>query len=266
MPAIRGMKINPFRRSPLLFAAAIVGSGLVLAADPLPPKPSHYVSDAAGVLSPQTVTALNSRLEAFERETSNQLIVAIFPKIPDGYAFEDFTQRTAEAWGVGQSKDDNGVVLFVFPNDRRTRIEVGYGLEGALPDALAKRIIEDELVPAFRAGDFDTGIRRGVNAILQATRGEYRGSGRTNADVAEDANGSWLIFFLFVLVLLIIIAANRNAVRRGTLYGPRGRRTVWTPPIGGGWSSGGGGSWSGGGGGFSGGGGSFGGGGASGSW
>ena len=99
------------------------------------------------------------------------MIVATFPNVPDGYVLEDFSQRTAEAWGIGQKKDDNGVALFVFPNDRKTRIEVGYGLEGALPDIVAKRIIENEMLPAFRAGDFDSGVSRGVNAILQATRG-----------------------------------------------------------------------------------------------
>lgn len=256
------MKKHPFRSLRLLLAVTIATATISLAADPLPPKPSRYVSDAAGVLSPQVAAALNARLETFERETSNQVIVATFPKIPDDYAFEDFTQRTAEAWGVGQGRDDNGVVLFVFPNDRRTRIEVGYGLEGVLPDIVAKRIIENEMLPAFRAGDFNAGITRGVNAILQATRGEYRGSGRTNAETAENVDGTWLIFLFFILVVFIIVAANQKAARRGTFYGPRGRRTVWTPPIGGGWSSGGGGSR----GGFSGGGGSFGGGGASGRW
>jgi uncharacterized protein len=258
------MNKHPFRWWRLLLALALVSVTIAAAAHPLPPKPSRYVSDAAGVLSPQVAAGLNARLEAFERETSNQVIVATFPKIPEGFVVEDFTQRTAEAWGVGQGKDDNGVVLFVFPNDRRTRIEVGYGLEGALPDILAKRIIETEMLPAFRAGDFNTGISRGVNAILQATRGEYRGSGRSNADMAEDIDGSWLMFLLFILVLMVIVAANQKIARRGTLYGPRGRRTVWTPPIGGGWTRGGGGFP--GGGGFRGGGGSFGGGGASGRW
>ena len=258
------MNDHPLRQWLLLLAVFIVGRGCALGADPLPPKPSQYVVDAAGILSPQLVGALNQRLEAFERETSNQMLVATFPKIPDGYALEDFTQRTAEAWGVGQRKDDNGVVLFVFPNDRVTRIEVGYGLEGALPDILTKRIIENELLPAFRGGDFNSGISRGVNAILQATRGEYRGSGRTNADSEEEPEGSWLVFVLFILILLMMVAASRNAARRGTFYGPRGRRTVSIPPIGGGWSARGGGGF--GGGGFSGGGGSFGGGGASGRW
>jgi uncharacterized protein len=261
------MKNQPRGQLFFLLAMVIVGNQLVFGVEPIPPKPRQYVTDAAGVLSAQLVAALNQRLEAFERETSNQVIVATFPKIPDGYALEDFTQRTAEAWGVGQSKDDNGVVLFVFPNDRATRIEVGYGLEGAVPDAIAKRIIQNELLPAFRAGDFNVGISRGVNAILQATRGEYRGSGRTNADAdAEDADGSSLVFFLFILVLIMVLAANRNVARRGTFYGPRGRRTVWIPPIGDGWTRGGGGGGSFGGGGFSGGGGSFGGGGASGRW
>ena len=161
------------------------------------------------------------------------------------------------------------MVLFFsfFRSDRVTRIEVGYGLEGVLPDIVTKRIIENELLPAFRAGDFNTGISRGVNAILQATRGEYRGSGRTNADRGEEAAGSWLVFLCCSSsILLMIIAANRNVARRGTFYGPRGRRTVWIPPMGGGWTGRGGGGGSFGGGGFSGGGGSFGGGGASGRW
>ena len=259
------MNDHPLRQWLLLLAVLIVGRNLVFGADPLPPRPTQYVVDSAGILSPQLVAALNQRLDAFERETSNQVLVATFPRIPEGYALEDFTQRTAEAWGVGQSKDDNGVVLFVFPNDRVTRIEVGYGLEGALPDVITKRIIENELLPAFRAGDFNTGVSRAVNAIFQAIRGEYRGSGRTNADRGGEPDGNLLPFLLFLLILFMVVAASRNVARRGTFYGPRGRRTVWIPPGGGGWTRGGGGG-SFGGGGFSGGGGSFGGGGASGRW
>ncbi len=266
MPPIRRVKRHRFWRRWSLLAAAFASAVIAVAADPLPPKPAQFVSDRAGILSPQTIAALNSRLEAFERDTSNQVIVATFPNVPDGYVLEDFSQRTAEAWGIGQEKDDNGVALFVFPKDRKTRIEVGYGLEGALPDIVAKRIIENEMLPAFRAGDFDSGVSRGVNAILQATRGEYTGTGRTNADREEGDQGSWIIFLFFLLIIMIIITANRNALRRGTYYGPSGRRTVWSPPIGGGVGGGGFNRGSGGGGGFSGGGGSFGGGGASGSW
>jgi uncharacterized protein len=267
LPAAR-VKRHPLWRWWLLVAVAHAAAAF--ASDPLPAKPTGYVSDKAGILSPNTVAALNARLEAFERETSNQVIVATFPRVPDGYVLEDFTQRTAEAWGIGQKKEDNGVALFVFPSDRRTRIEVGYGLEGALPDAMAKRIIENEMLPAFRAGDFDSGVRRAVTAILQATRGEYKGADRTVAETEENGEIFWIIVFLVVLLIILMIAANRGVLQRGTYYGPRGRRVVWYPDIGGGWrgggSSGGSGWGSGGGGGFSGGGGSFGGGGASGSW
>ena len=110
-------------------------------AAPLPPAPADYVMDEAGVLDPSQRTLLTHDLRQFERETSNQLVVAVIPKVPDDYVMEDFTQRTAEAWGAGRKQRDNGMVLFVFPESRQLRVEVGYGLEGAVPDALANRII-----------------------------------------------------------------------------------------------------------------------------
>jgi len=260
-------------------AAWVATAGLLFpieseAADPLPPAPGQYVSDGANLLAPATEAALNARLAAFERETSNQLLVAIIPDVPADFAMEDFTQRTFDAWGVGQKQNNNGAVLFIFPEARRMRIEVGYGLEGALPDATAKRILTNEIQPAFRAGDFNGGVARGVDAIIRATRGEYEGTGSTNAE-RQSANVDFpgaLFFLIFAAVLIFIVFANRDAARQGTYYGPRGRRDVWFPPVGGGWGSGrssGGGGFGGGfggGGGFSGGGGSSGGGGASGGW
>lgn len=258
----------------LFLAAALAGmagmAGMAGAAEPLPPKPARYVEDRAGILSPRTREALNARLEAFERETSSQVVVATFPRVPDDYALEDFTQRTAESWGVGRRERDNGAVLFVFPGDRKMRIEVGYGLEGAIPDATAAAIIGNVLQPAFRAGDFDGGVTRGVESLLAAARGEYRGTGRTVADRRAPESGfpGWLPFVVFFALFLL---ANMSR-KRGRAYGRRGARDVWwTPTIGaGGWSGGGfsGGSRGGGGfsGGFSGGGGRFGGGGASGGW
>jgi len=231
----------------------------------LPEKPTTYVADRAGILTPQTLSALNAKLDAYERETSNQILVATFPALPSDYALEDFTQRTAEAWGVGQKDRDNGAVLFVFPKDRKIRIEVGYGLEGVLPDATAKSIIEYEIKPEFKAGDFNSGITRGVDAMIQATLGEYKGTGKTNADQGQDdgSTGQFIIFLVVIIFVIIVMSGGG-----GTSYGSKGRRgssPVWFP-IGGGGGSGRGGGGFGGGGGFSGGGGSFGGGGASGGW
>ena len=241
----------------LLFSGLFVWAAR--AADPLPPRPARYVTDGAGILSPQTSAALNARLEAFERETSNQILVVTMPAVPPDYVMEDFTQRAAESWGVGQKQTDNGVVLFVFPQDRKTRIEVGYGLEGVLPDVTGKRIIQNEIVPAFRAGDYDAGITRGVDAIQRALCGEYQGAGRTVAETERMADDSGI-----PLIMVIFFARYRNSLKNGTCYGPRGRRDVWSPPFGGGGWGGSSGRSSGGG--FRGGGGSFGGGGASGGW
>ncbi len=237
---------------------------LLPASGALPPKPDKYVEDTAGILSPQEEAALNSKLEQFERNASCQVLVATFPEVPAEYQMEDFTQRTAEAWGVGQKKTDNGAVLFLFPGSRKLRIEVGYGLEGAIPDALAKRIIEREIVPSFRAGDFDGGVARGVDAILAATKGEYSGTGRTVADQQGGDDGMQIPVTLLILIFiaLFVFAASR---RNGACFGPAGRRSVWLPSSSDSWGGGSGGGF-GGGGGFSGGGGSFGGGGASGGW
>jgi uncharacterized protein len=254
--------------------------GVALAADPLPPKPADYVEDTADILRPATRTTLARQLAQFERDTSNQVLVATFPKVPADYAMEDFTQRTAAAWGVGQKERDNGVVLFIFPQDRKMRIEVGYGLEGAIPDDMAKSIIDGILRPAFRSGDFDGGVSRGVDAILQAARGEYKGTGRTVAEntgsgrVEDSPVGIGIGTGFALLLLFVIVQLIRQSRSIGWDYTGTGTRRrhgtfldsgAGSTGFWGGGSSGGGFSDSGGGG-FSGGGGDFGGGGASGGW
>lgn len=249
----------------LLFLTWLAG-----AAEVMPPAPARYFNDYAGVVSAPTADGLNNLLKEFERTNSSQVVVAVFPKMQSDSSIEDYVRRMAVAWKIGQKQGgkNNGVLLAVFTQNRRLRIEVGYGLEGALPDALAKRIIDDEITPQFKRGNYDAGLAAGVNAILAATKGEYSPKGLPPwlKWVLET-----LIFKLFPwnLLLLFILPQILGAIfrrRRGTLYDRRGRRSYRS-----GWdwfggSTGGGGSWSSGSGGFSGGGGDFGGGGASGSW
>ncbi|MEO6568619.1 MAG: TPM domain-containing protein, partial [Opitutaceae bacterium] len=169
---------------------------------------------------------------------------------------------------VGQKGRNNGAVLFIFTQDRKLYFQVGYGLEPVLTDALSKRIIEEEITPRFRQGDFDGGVRAGTAAFLAAARGEYRGTGRTVADRGRRAAFGGGGGFVFLIIAAIILSLFRRLFRRDTLYTRRGRMSPWIST--GGWGGGGGGGWSGGGGGgggsFSGGGGSGGGGGAGGSW
>jgi uncharacterized protein len=245
----------------LLGAAATAWS-----AETMPPAPTEYVTDYAHVITPAVVAKLNQDLDAFERQTSNQVVVAVFPKMESDSSLEDYTHRILESWKVGQKSKNNGVGLFVFIQDHRARIEVNYGLEGALPDALAKRILDNEITPHFRNNDYDGGLTAGVTAIEQAIRGEYKGNGSTVAGkvgAATDAMAG-LLGNIFLILFFIFFAYLRFRSYSGaTVYGSRGRSFaagMLLGGMGGGWGGGGGG------GGFSGGGGSGGGGGASGSW
>ena len=241
-----------------------------VAAD-VPPKPPRYFNDFASLVDSQTAEKLNRQLEEFERQTSNQLLVVVYPSLPPDAAIEDFTQDAFRAWKPGQQGRNNGAILFVFVKDRKMRIQTGYGLEGALPDAICKRIISDEIAPRFQARDFAGGLTAGVNAMIAATRGEYKGTGRTVAETraqARHGQQNMVDLIIFFVVLGIIGLSWLRRASRGTVYtssGSRGTGGIWW--IGGGGSGGGDYSGRGGGGdGFSGGGGDSGGGGASGSW
>lgn len=231
----------------------------------IPPRPSARVNDYASVLSPNAVSRLESQLMRFEKETSNQIVVAIFPSL-DEESLDDFTNRLFEEWRLGQKDRNNGVLLAIFMKEKKVRIEVGYGLEGVLTDALSSRIIRDELAPEFRAGHPDAGIEKAVAAIEKATRGEYKGK-----EEGRDSGMGWgstlLLFLVLILVIYGISQSGRTIYQGGSGHRRRRGGDWWRGSSGGGWG-GSGGSWGGssGGGGFSGGGGMSGGGGASGGW
>ena len=232
------------------------------AAEVIPPKPTGYFNDYAGVVSKEAAHRFNEQLAQFERETADQVVVAVFPKMQSDSSIDDYTQRVAQSWGVGQKEKRNGAVLFVFIEDRKMFIQVGYGLEGALPDITAFDITERHIKPYFRTRDYEGGLATGIDLICKAIRGEYKGSGKTVAEQHGKSGAPGFLFFIIFVIVLIVIS---RVMRRLGGYGySSGRAGPVFLPIGGGggWSSGGGGGFSG----FSGGGGSFGGGGAGSSW
>src|ERR1700731_718310 len=163
--------------APLRFALALgslllLGANLLRAAETIPPKPAGYFNDYAGVVSKEAALRFNEQLAQFERETSNQIVVAVFPKMQSDSSVEDYTQRVAQAWGVGQKDRRNGAVLFIFVQDRKMYIQAGYGLEGALPDITAFDITEYQIKPHFRANDYEGGLAAGIDSIVKAVRGE----------------------------------------------------------------------------------------------
>lgn len=280
------------------FAAALAFvSAAVLAAPPFPALTGRVV-DEAGILSPQAEAEINAQLSAHEQSTSNQVVVVTLKSL-QGYDIADYANRLFRHWGIGQKGRNNGVLLIIAPNERKMRIEVGYGLEGALTDAESFSIIEREIKPPFRQGNYEQGIRAGVAAILAAINGEYQAtppitaSGDKNSVLgplvmglfifqwilghvthhattgtraviaAVSGVGSGLLVWFFIGILTLAAAIGVVVFVIMLLAGGRmGRGGSGY----GNWSSGGGWGGGGGGGGFSGGGGSSGGGGASGSW
>lgn len=239
------------------------------AAEVIPPAPKAYFNDYAGITSTGAQQKLNAELVQFERETSNQLVVVIYPTMQSESSIEDYTVRVAQKWGVGQKDKSNGAVLFVFSQDRKLYLQVGYGLEGALPDALARRIIANEIVPSFKTGQYAAGLQKGIQAIMAATKGEYKGTGKTVREMNTINDGqAAAIFVVLGLVGFFLLLVIAGALPSTTNFDKRGRRRYYGGNSYWGSSSNSSSSWSsgGGGGGFSGGGGSFGGGGSGGSW
>ena len=172
------------------------------------------INDYAAVLPSDRAQALESRLAAFEKETGHQVAVLTVPSL-EGDALEDFSIRVAEAWKLGKKGFDNGAILLVAQKDRKLRIEVGYGLEGVLPDAIANRIVQEVIVPRFREGDFPGGIEAGLNAILQVIKGE---------PIPQKAptvrrRGASLSSAISILILTAIIALLVGMTRRGRVGG-----------------------------------------------
>ena len=280
----------------LSLASALTSLSFALDVPPL----TGRVVDLAHVLPPNMVESLTARLKAHEETTSNQVTVLVLPSL-EGEPLESYSHRVATTWKLGQKGTDNGVLLLVAMKERKIRIEVGYGLEGALTDARSAQIIRGEIVPRFRAGDAPGGVAAGVDAILKTIEGTYQSTEKAAPEQDTDVIGQvvvavivglivglglmsvhrllgpvagtglslllapWLVPALItggVTLLLLTLIGAAGAGGRG-----RGRHGgddwIWYSSRSGGW---GGGSIGSGGGGFSGGGGGFGGGGASGNW
>ena len=188
--------------------ALLVALGMFCLASPLLAREVPYLSahivDEAGILSEAARNQIEERLAAFEQETSNQFAVLIIPSL-EGEVLEDYSLRVAETWKLGQADLDNGVLLLVAVQDRKMRIEVGYGLEGDLTDALSNRIIRNEIAPHFREQDFDAGILSGVEAIIAATRGSYSPDDSTTLSEQGPGMMPWPVLLIFGSIFLIVV-------------------------------------------------------------
>jgi uncharacterized protein len=245
----------------LLFLAAFARA----AETPIPPAPARWVTDTAGFLSREALRSLDAQLEAYERSSGHQLLVYI-GKTTGGAPIENWAARAFQSWKVGRKSLDDGLALFIMSEDRRLRIEVGYGLEAQMPDAMASRIVSEIIVPRVQAGDRDGAVAAGMDAVART----LTGSGLSNLPLAEPGErpggrrpltlGELILFGIIGAFFLFLLATNPGLaiyLVTSILSGSRDGHYR-----GGGFGGGG----FGGGGGFRGGGGRSGGGGASGSW
>ena len=256
------------RRAPallfLLLGLLLVPSPALRAAEPQFPALTGRVVDAAGLLNERDRQELDGALASFEKQTGDQLVVATLKSI-EGLPIEDYGYQLGRHWGIGQKGKDNGAILVVAPAEREVRIEVGYGLEGELTDAKSRTIIETDILPRFRDGDFAAGIKAGVAAIIETLGGSYNPA-LAPVRVRDQQPPTGFPLALVLPVILIILFNRFFGGRPGRRY-RRGYRGPLILPGGWGGSQGGSGGGGGfGGGGFSGGGGGFGGGGATGRW
>lgn len=239
---------------------------------PAKPNPPRLVNDFAGVLSASEAQQLEQKLVSYDDSTSNQVVIVTIKTLND-YPIEEYALKLFREWGIGNKKTNNGVLILAAMDDRKIRIQTGYGLEGAIPDITANHIIENDIKPNFKSGDYFDGFDQASQSIIKAAAGEYKapeGYGRR-----QGRNSGKTIGIIVFVIIIIIISFIRRGGGGGGLMSRRGS-TDWVTPfiigsmLGRGSGGGGGGSdWGGGGGGggFGGfGGGSSGGGGASGSW
>jgi uncharacterized protein len=272
-PLIRQAGPDTFSRKGrriLGLALALLAIPMLALAQPKFPPLTGRVVDDAHVLSPETQAKLTSELEALEQKTGRQLVVATVPDL-QGYEIEEYGYRLGRTWAVGSKDKNDGAILLVAPKERKVRVEVGYGLEGVLTDALSSVILQSKVLPRFRDGQMEQGVVDGTEAIVQqlSLPDEDAKAQVAKAAEAPQQQGGAHVPIIFVIFILFWILAGLGGV-----FGRRGRGggggLWWLLPLllsgggrggGGGWGGGGGG-----GGGFSGGGGSFGGGGSSGSW
>ncbi len=239
-------------------------------AQTFPEKPDHLVTDYTNTLSGQQAALLERKLVAFDDSTSTQIAVVIIKSL-DGYDVADYGVRLAQKWGIGGKKNNNGILLLVSLGDHKITIQTGYGVEGALPDAIARRIIENEIKPSFKEGNYYQGLEQGTDALMSYTKGEYKNDQPRKRNAGS--NRGLFLIILIIIVIVIISRINKGGGGSQVIGGGGQTSPFWWILLGsmlGGRGSNGG-SWGGGssndGGDFGGfGGGGFGGGGASGDW
>lgn len=206
---------------PLIVFVLFLGV-LTSTAQDFPPAPKKLVTDYTNTLSPEQIQQLEAKLVAFDDTTSTQIAVVLM-KSTGEYAIADYAVRLAQKWGIGNQKYNNGILLLAALGDRSVTIQTGYGLEGAVPDVIAYRIIENEIKPAFRNGQYYLGLQGATDALIAHTKGEYQDP-KSNRKEGQSNGGGGLLLIIIIVVVIIIASSRggRDGGGRGEILGGRG--------------------------------------------
>lgn len=185
------------------------------------PNPPQAVNDFAHLLEPFQREALEQKLRAYNDSTSSAIVIITVPTL-DGYDIAEVALKYLRDWGVGVKGKNNGVVILVAQKERRARIETGYGMEGVLPDITAKHIIDDEMIPSFKSGDFYGGLDHAVDAIIKAAAGEYKADKK---DENESRGGGGIIFLIIFIIIMVIFLGRKGGGGGGQYMSRRGSRS-----------------------------------------
>lgn len=201
-------------RPAAFFSVFLLALCAVQAEEKLPPPPAHYFNDTVGLVSPTVAAQLDRELARFDQQTSTQIVVLITPRFSPKTSLEEEAQQLYTAWHLGTKKESNGALLLVFPKEHQIRIQTGYGLEGALPDALCKRIIDEVMTPAFQHGHYDQGMIAGVTAMMKATAGEYH----VSKTLQKKPPLTWKHFLFSPLGLFLLMIFGSALLNRTNRY------------------------------------------------
>lgn len=268
------IKMKPNKMKKLTLLLFLIFGYFLVSAQEFPAKPNTLVNDYTNTLSASQVQQLEQKLVALDDSTSNQIAVVLVKTVGD-YDINEYALELGRKWGIGGKGKNNGVILLIAIGDRKMSIQTGYGLEGALPDVYTKRIIENDIKPFFKTGDYYAGIDAGTSAIISVIKGEYKNDNPKSKSKGGGGRGSAGLIVIIIIIIIAVILRKGGGGGGGQVIGGRGvaEALLFGALLGGGRNSGGGGFGGGfgggssGGGGFGGfGGGSFGGGGSSGSW
>jgi len=191
----------------VFFFAVLFNLGLSVAQNvPEKPSPARFINDFAHILSESEVSTLEQKLRNYQDSTSNQFAIVTVSSL-DNYDIESYSYQLAKTWGIGQKDKNNGILILIAPNERKMRIEVGYGLEGAIPDAVCKQIIREVMKPYFKQNNYYAGIDEATNYLIKYASGEYKADPKAEKGI----NPIWIIVFIVIILIISFISKYQRA-------------------------------------------------------